>query len=185
MAKIASKSFSLSNSSQKTSFFAVLMYSLYGHLRYFKVMRKYQQYDACFQTIFPFLMTLVMSISGLIFAWEVWQVKDHQSPIVSVLFTTFSDFLLLMYSLYGHLRYFKVMRKYQQYDACFQTIFPFLMTLVMSISGLIFAWEVWQVKDHQSPIVSVLFTTFSDFLRLVRLYIACCHCLKYKNLGEV
>ena len=36
LAKTASKSFSLSNSSQKLPFFPVLMYSLYSHPRYFK-----------------------------------------------------------------------------------------------------------------------------------------------------
>ena len=38
--------------------FSVLMYALYGHPRYFKFKRKYQQYGPCFQTIFPFLMTM-------------------------------------------------------------------------------------------------------------------------------
>ena len=55
-----SKSFSLSNSSQKPPFFAVLMYSLYGHPRYFKFKRNYQQYAPCFQTIFPFFMTMIL-----------------------------------------------------------------------------------------------------------------------------
>ena len=36
MAKTVSKSFLLSNSSKKLPFFAVLMYALYGHPRYFK-----------------------------------------------------------------------------------------------------------------------------------------------------
>ena len=49
VAKTASKSFSLSNSSQKSPFFAVLMYTLYGHHRYFKFKRKYQRYGPCFQ----------------------------------------------------------------------------------------------------------------------------------------
>ena len=40
------------------SFFAVFMYALYGHPRYFKFRRKYQQYGPCLQTIFPFLMTM-------------------------------------------------------------------------------------------------------------------------------
>ena len=35
------------------------MYALYGHPRYFKFKRKYQQYGLCFQTIFPFLMTMI------------------------------------------------------------------------------------------------------------------------------
>ena len=39
----ASKSFPLSNPSQKLPFFAVLVYSLYGHPKYFKFKRKYQQ----------------------------------------------------------------------------------------------------------------------------------------------
>ena len=45
----------------------------------------------------------------------------------------------------------------------------------VDISGLISAWEFWQVSDRQSPVVGVLFTTFSDIFRLVELYIACCH----------
>ena len=46
---------------------------------------------------------------------------------------------------------------------------------VMSISGLLSAREFWQVTDCQSPILGVLFTTFSDFFRLIKLYITCCH----------
>ena len=42
-------------------------------------------------------------------------------------------------------------------------------------SGLISTWEFWQVKDLQNPIVNVLFTIFSDFFRLIKLYITCCH----------
>ena len=42
-----------------SSFFAVLMYALYGHPRYFKFKQKYQQSGPCFQTIFPFLMTMI------------------------------------------------------------------------------------------------------------------------------
>ena len=55
-------SFSLSNSSQKLLFFAVLMYALYGHPGYFKFKGKYQQYGPCFQTISPFLMAMVRVI---------------------------------------------------------------------------------------------------------------------------
>ena len=40
--KTASKSFSLTYSSQKSTFFAVLIYTRYGHHRYFKFERKYQ-----------------------------------------------------------------------------------------------------------------------------------------------
>ena len=60
MATTASKSFSLSNSSQKLPFLAVLIYALYGHPRYFKFKQKYQQYGPCFQTIFPFLVIMVV-----------------------------------------------------------------------------------------------------------------------------
>ena len=35
------------------------MYALYDHPRYFNFKEKYQQYDLCFQTIFPFLMTIL------------------------------------------------------------------------------------------------------------------------------
>ena len=51
--------FSLSNSSQKSKFFVVLMYDRYGHSRYFKLEWKYQQYSPCFEIIFPFLMTMI------------------------------------------------------------------------------------------------------------------------------
>ena len=62
MAKTASKSFSLCNSSQKPPFFAALMYSVHGHSRYFKFKRKYQKRGPCSQTIFPFLMTIGKTI---------------------------------------------------------------------------------------------------------------------------
>ena len=42
-------------------------------------------------------------------------------------------------------------------------------------SGLISTWDFWQVKNRQIPIVSALFTTFSDFFRLIKLYTTCCH----------
>ena len=38
-----------------------------------------------------------------------------------------------------------------------------LIKSVMSIGGLISAWEFRQVHDNESPMVSVLFTTFSDY----------------------
>ena len=44
MAKTASKSFLLSDSSKSQYFFAVLMYALYGYPRYFKFKLKYQQH---------------------------------------------------------------------------------------------------------------------------------------------
>ena len=59
MAKTASISFSLSHSLQKLPFFAILMYALYGHPGYFKFKGKHRQYGPCFQTIFPFLMTII------------------------------------------------------------------------------------------------------------------------------
>ena len=37
------------------------MYALYGHPRYFKFTGKCQQYGPSFQTIFPFLMTMLIS----------------------------------------------------------------------------------------------------------------------------
>ena len=54
VAKTTSKLFSLSNDSHMSPFFA-----LYGHLRHFKFKQKYQQYGPCFQTVFPFFMTMV------------------------------------------------------------------------------------------------------------------------------
>ena len=54
VAKTASKSFLLSNSSQKSPFFAVLMYALYGHPRYFKLKQKYQQYSTVRVSILSF-----------------------------------------------------------------------------------------------------------------------------------
>ena len=59
-AKTASDSFSLSNSSLNLPFFVFLMYALYGHPRYSKFQQKYQQCAPCFQTIFPFLMTMLL-----------------------------------------------------------------------------------------------------------------------------
>ena len=43
-----------------------LMYALYGHPRYFKFKRKYQQRDPCFETIFPLLMTMMLIICLII-----------------------------------------------------------------------------------------------------------------------
>ena len=45
----------------------------------------------------------------------------------------------------------------------------------MSLSRLISTWEFWQVNDRQSPEICALFTTFSDFFRLVKLYITRCY----------
>ena len=45
----------LSNPFQKAPFFAVLMYALYGHRRYFTFKRKYQQYGPCFRLSLGFL----------------------------------------------------------------------------------------------------------------------------------
>ena len=49
MTKTASKSFLLSSSQQNSPYFAVLMYALYGHPKYFKFKQKYQQYGLCFR----------------------------------------------------------------------------------------------------------------------------------------
>ena len=75
MAKTASKSISLSNFSQKSQFFAVLMYSLHGHPRYFKSKRKYQQYGPWFKTIFPFLMTMIKVITYPLEKWHKFETK--------------------------------------------------------------------------------------------------------------
>ena len=55
MAKTAWKSFSRNIFSQKPPFSPVLMYFLYGHPRYFKVKRKYQQNGPVFWLSFRFL----------------------------------------------------------------------------------------------------------------------------------
>ena len=51
-------------SSLQAAIFAVLMYSLYGHPRNFKFKQKYQQNSPLFQTILPFLMTMVSLTSN-------------------------------------------------------------------------------------------------------------------------
>ena len=75
----ASKSFSQSNSSQKLPFFAVLMHALYGYPRYFKFKQKYQQYGPCFQSVFPFLMTIFPRI----FLLENWLSTFFKNNIYS------------------------------------------------------------------------------------------------------
>ena len=45
----------------KELFFSVLMYPLYGHPN-FDFKQKCQHYGLCFQTIFPFLMTMIQHI---------------------------------------------------------------------------------------------------------------------------
>ena len=73
MAKTTSKSLSLSNSLQKSPFFAALrMHTLHVHTRYFKFKQKYQQYGPCIQTIFPFLMTMILCINRYAFLYHVF-----------------------------------------------------------------------------------------------------------------
>ena len=48
------KSFLLSSSRQKSPFFAVLMYALYGHPRHFKFKQKYQQWTRVSRLSFRF-----------------------------------------------------------------------------------------------------------------------------------
>ena len=55
------KSFSLINFSQKSQFCAVLMYSLYGHSRYFKFKQKYQQSARVSRQGFTFLLMRIKS----------------------------------------------------------------------------------------------------------------------------
>ena len=64
-------SFSLSNSSQKLSFFAVLMYALYGNPGYSKFKRKHQQFGLRFQTVIPYLMTMIC-MTLCMFIGEIW-----------------------------------------------------------------------------------------------------------------
>ena len=66
------------------------MYSLYGQPRNFKFMRKYQQYEPCFQTIFPFLMTMVKSIM-------VWLTLHENILIGMSLRSSIHLFLFLFY----------------------------------------------------------------------------------------
>ena len=40
-------------------------------------------------------------------------------------------------------------------------------------------------QPSSKPNSSILFTTSSNFFRMIRLYINCCLCLKYRNLGEL
>ena len=47
--------------------FTVLMYFMYAYPRNFKFKQKYQQDGQCFQTVSPFLMTMVLSISAYFF----------------------------------------------------------------------------------------------------------------------
>ena len=57
-------------------FFAVLMHALYDHPRYFKFQRKYQQHGPCFQTIFPFLMTMIFrSMKTWWYGNYIWQIQ--------------------------------------------------------------------------------------------------------------
>ena len=42
-----------------TCCFKIEVRNMNGHPRYFKFKRKYQQYGPCFQTIFPFFMTVL------------------------------------------------------------------------------------------------------------------------------
>ena len=53
------------------------MYALYGHPRYFKFKRKYQQYCPCFQTIFPFLMTMRQVRAGQ------WSITANFRPLTA------------------------------------------------------------------------------------------------------
>ena len=54
MAKIASKSSPQRKSSLQATIFSILIYSLYGHPKKFKLKQEYQR------PVFPFLMTMVM-----------------------------------------------------------------------------------------------------------------------------
>ena len=82
---------------QKPTFFAVLMYFLYDHSRYFNFKRKYQQYGPHLQTVFPFLMTMAFSMAYFCFFSASFSVSLPNSAAAfcyfSFLFFLFLDIL--------------------------------------------------------------------------------------------
>ena len=95
-------SFSLSNSSQKLPFFAVLMYALYGHPGYFKFKRKRQQYGPCFQTIFLFLMTMIKVIIVChLYFFFFFQFSNERILITFIYLSFNSNNILIIFNSYG------------------------------------------------------------------------------------
>ena len=58
------------------------MYALYGHPGYFKFKRKHQQYGPCFQTVFPFLMTIENMTKLKTSDCESWQYLEENFSII-------------------------------------------------------------------------------------------------------
>ena len=109
------------------------------------------------------------------FLWHLWGVSKNLSQV----FAVFQKYPTKMISCDFHrvitvsgkidLGLLETLKKWNVFRAYIS------IKSVMSISGLLSAREFWQVTDCQSPILGVLFTTFSDFFRLMKLYITCCH----------
>ena len=112
MTKTATKSYSLTNSSQKSQFFAVLMYALYGNPRYFKFKRKYQQYGPCFQTIFSFPMTMIKCVKlsfnkcahfllfRLLFTLWIYHFHCYSMSILRLYLRLYKDFFACFFSVH-------------------------------------------------------------------------------------
>ena len=76
---------------------------------------------------------------------------------------------------------FEILRKWN----IFSTQCKIPIKFVMSISGQIAAWEFWEAKDRQSPIIGILFTTFSVFFstdKTIYNPMSLWTVLKYRNL---
>ena len=78
------------------------MYALYGHPRYFKFRRKYQQYGRCFQTIFPFIMAMLTLrchvANGILLlikcnteSVKFWNCLNWRSPYISLFNESFVE----------------------------------------------------------------------------------------------
>ena len=136
MAKTASKSFSLKHSSLKQwkqPFFPVLMYSLYGHHRKFN--RKYQQNNPCFQTIFPFLMTMQtwkFQQVGIIVLMEVARhVKSTQNSKLAIFLPYLKKNIDLVYFLHA-----------EKYESSYKVMLTFWVHLARP-SQSTFNFSVW------------------------------------------
>ena len=66
-----------------------------------------------------------------------------------------------MYALYGHPRYFRFKRKYQQYSPCFQIIFSFLMTMLWPMLNKT------SKESNQALVISPLWPTQTWFNKLL------------------
>ena len=89
---------------QKPTFFAVLMYFLYDHSRYFNFKRKYQQYGPHLQTVFPFLMTMAFSMAYFCFFSASFSVSLPNSAAAFCYFS-FLFFFVSWYTAYEQFQY--------------------------------------------------------------------------------